>query len=290
MNPKFWHQKNKILILAASGLLLVAAIACIAIWQGWFVPPVMTLQVGLPGAAASNSAEFRVDETKADALAARLRKLLQSAGTGLLASRYQLAGRFDQPAAVLSGDYLATDQLLYGQYLLEQDRSEEFQNWWDDFSTAFLTADGLVRTRTNLQDSSVRSAADFWRVNLSTLRLLAQSCSRWPSASRLDTLQRLSGQLLDLAGQGLETDFSALVPTPRPLPDPAATPTPRPTASPAVSCAWRQSTFFACSSWPYSIFGGRPFMTDICQLSRTAISAMICRFTPWVMKNRGRHI
>ncbi|HBP37832.1 MAG TPA: hypothetical protein DD640_03665 [Clostridiales bacterium] len=158
-------------------------------------------------------------------------KLLGS-GSGLV-SWHQLAGKYGSPEAVASDIYSAADQLRYGWYLLEQGDRRAFQEWWLGFRAGYRTESGAFRVKA---DDAAAAAADsgFWRSNQMTARLLAQSCSAWPDAQRLDDLFRLSDQLLESHETALASDYLANVPTSAPIPDPAATPTPKPTASPAA--------------------------------------------------------
>lgn len=229
------RNKRWVVILALSLLLLAAVLIGLAIWLGWFGQPAVKMNVSLPGSASGDAADYQLDYQISDALRLRMEKLLKSDSTGLLASRYQLAGRFGKPEALLSSDYLAIDQLLYGQYLLEQDDQNGFADWWLNFIKSFQAANGLIRSRAGQADAEIASDGDFLRVNLTALRLLAQSCSRWPDTVRQNALQMLSNQILEIDGQGFRDDFSAQLPTPVPTLDPSATPTPKPAVSPVPS-------------------------------------------------------
>ena len=226
------HSKTLILIFGLGGLAVLAGLALLLGGLGWFDRPAAIIEVGIPGAATGDSAELRIGKAEADLLSARMIKLLQDEETGLLAENFQLAGRYGRPEAVRSDLYLASDQLNFGAYLLEQGWQEDFQSWWQTFAAVYVLGSGLVRTDSSLNDPDSSLADDFWRVNLMTLRLLAQSCTVWPDNSRQAAMQRLSDQLLDLAARGIEADYAAEVPTTAPTADPAATPTPKPTISP----------------------------------------------------------
>lgn len=229
------RYKKRIIVLALSLLLLAAALIGLAIWQGWFSQPAVKMNVSMPGSVSGDAAEYRLDYQLSDQLRWRMETLLKSDENGLLASQYQLAGRFGEPAALLSTDYLANDQLLFGQYLLEQDDQRGFSDWWLNFGKTFQAVNGLIRSRAGQTDEEMTADDDFLRVNLTAVRLLAQSCSRWPDTARQNALQQHSDRLLELCGQGFQNDFAAKLPLPVPTLDPGATPTPKPAISPSVS-------------------------------------------------------
>jgi len=235
--PTSKKRQNKIIIGVSAGVAAVVLIMSMIAWlSGWFAPAPVLVEVGLPGAASGETAEFLQNKSVADALHDRMVLLLTDDKSGLLATRYRLAGRYGEPPAERSGQILAQDQLIYGTYLLEQGWQEDFQSWWSRFSGTFMTDHGLIRTMAGQDEQSLRSADDFWRVNLAALRLLAQSCTIWPSAGRAASLQKLSDELLSVySQQGLSADFAAAVPTTAPTVDPAATPTPKPAATPSVT-------------------------------------------------------
>lgn len=230
------HRRKKAVMLAgfAAIVLLIAILGLIGWLSGWFDPPVVVADVGLPGAAAGEAADFRMDKAVADELGARMLGLLEDSESGMLESSHRLAARSGQPPALRSGRLLAADQLLYGTYLLEQGWQEDFLAWWARFAGVFQSDSGLIRAEAGQDDQMLSDAEDFWRVNLTTLRLLAQSCAKWPSAERQAVLLNLSAALLDRTGSsGFSEDYVAALPTPAPTIDPAATPTPKPTAAPS---------------------------------------------------------
>ena len=234
---KIKRRKKLIVILSITMTVLLLVLLGLIGWlSGWFDPPLISVNVGQPGAASGDAAEYKVSKPVADALQARTIQLLQNGNSGMLAAAHRLAGRYGQPPAESSEQFMALDQLLLGTYLLEQGWQEDFQSWWSRFAAAFLSADGLVRVEIGQDDQAMLAAGDFWRVNLAALRLLAQSGTTWPDAGRQTALLRLSGELLDLINhQGIANDFDAILPTPAPTLDPAATPTPKPTATPAIT-------------------------------------------------------
>ena len=231
-------QKRRFLIAAAVLAGVILLVLLLSFWQGWlwFREPVYPGQADQPGAATGLSDEWVVEEHEIDLLEQRMVTLLDQ--QGLLVSWYRLAGRTGIPAAVQSGEKKALDQLLYGQYLLEQRRENDFNAWWQTFSTTFATSDGVVSRipgepswLADLGDEPGRAADDSWRVNLLTARLLAQSCAIWPDRERLDWVIALSDRLLGRLEQQPPVDFEMVRPTPVPILDPGATPTPKPDAS-----------------------------------------------------------
>ncbi|MGI6334186.1 MAG: hypothetical protein ACOX1A_06210 [Saccharofermentanales bacterium] len=230
-------RKGKKRISLVVGLLLAALLllALTLVLFKVFQPAPSTIKVDFPGAATGRAADFRRPAQVADNLEARLKLLLQKEKSYLLASRYRLAGPFGRPPAERSDIYHARDQLLYGQYLMEQKLNREFNRWWREFSSVFLQPQGIVAIHPQQTPEQALADDDFWPVNLQSARLLAQSCSVWPNKAGQESLGRLSDQLLELGSRGFSADYDAAVPTLPPILDPGATPTPKPTATPAVT-------------------------------------------------------
>jgi hypothetical protein len=218
-------------ILLATFLLSALTLVLVKVFR----PKSSPINVDSPGAAVGEAADFRRPAQVADNLEARLKLLLQKEKSNLLASRYRLAGPFGRPPAERSDIYHARDQLLYGQYLLEQNSNKEFNRWWREFSSTFLQPQGFVAVYPQQTPEQTLADDDFLPVNLQSARLLAQSCSVWPSRAGQESLGRLSDQLLELGSQGFSANYDAAVPTLPPILDPGATPTPKPTATPAVT-------------------------------------------------------
>ena len=232
------HQRKKtILIVTATGLALGLALGILGWLLGWFGIPKLQLSIGMPGSSTGTSAEFRLQETIAADLEERMLILLRSSSSNNLAAWYQPAGRLGKPAAIQAADYLAADQLRYGQYLLEQGKRQAFINWWQDFCLSFLTRESTIAGSLAVRESADYQTSDFWRNNLAALRLLAQSCVKWPDRQRQAELKNLSGVLLSMSAAGIPADFAAIVPTAAPTLNPAATPTPKPQATPTPSAA-----------------------------------------------------
>ena len=217
---------------------VAAGFFLLTLWQGWFWfrPPAFPGAAEQPGSAAGMTDEWVVDAHEMDLLEQRMLTLLDE--KGLLVSWYRLAGRTGTPAAVRSGERRVIDQLLYGQYLLEQRREGDFTVWWQSFARACLTSEGVVSRLpgepARLDDMPAvpgDTADEIWRVNLLAARVLAQSCVIWPDKARLDTVTRLSDQMLDRLVAQPPTDFETARPTPVPILDPGATPTPKPTVA-----------------------------------------------------------
>ena len=233
-----WTRRryNRQIMLIGLLILLIGVLLAVGFGiKSLLTPKPLLINVPFPGSATGSVSDFQFEKQTADDLAARTTLLLQDERSGLLAQSYRLAGRFGEPPAERAAAFFAYDQILYGQYLIEQGRREDFQTWWRRFSAEFLMDDGLVRPEQGLSDDLTLNDGDFWRVNLSALRLLAQSSSVWPEKGRQSALQQLSDQLLRLGEQGLSANYQAAVPTAPPVLDPAATPTPKPTATPAVT-------------------------------------------------------
>ena len=146
---------------------------------------------------------------------------------------YQQAGRLDKPPAQRSKVALASDQILYGSYLLEQLKMDAFQNWWTIFRKQWRNSDGSYQGALSLDPLvAVNTNTDWLRINFSVARLLVQSVSVWPDSGRQDDLEELSQLLLAKLDQGVPVDQIAVIPTSRPILDPGATPTPKPSMTP----------------------------------------------------------
>ncbi len=221
-------SKRLILVLLLCGAFLAAVLIGFGFWHGWFGKSADRLSIGLPGSASNAALDFKMDPKVAQQIEGRMLDLLYSDKGYGLAGWYQLAGRLGQPAAVLATTFSATDQLRYGLYLLEQSEQKAFLAWWDDFRANYRTGQGVIMNSPAGFQATVSRTDDFWRNNLSALRLLAQSCQVWPGKQRQADLEQLSSQLLSQAEKGFTNDFSAAVPTAAPTLDPAATPTPKP--------------------------------------------------------------
>ncbi len=232
-----WAQKKQFKLIYLLPVVLAVLIgAAFLVWRLFLGPAdFLQLQVGLPGSATQAGASYQGDAKIADLLEDRCLDLLLNEGTGMLAMSYRQLDRYDLWPAEQSGTILAADQLLYGQYLLEQNRKSDFLAWWKSFESTFQLENGQFQS--GIQPADVL-ADDAWRVNLSALRLLAQSCTVWPDQARQTTLLELSDQLLIQSGSVIGSDYAAVVPTLAPIQDFAATPTPKPSVSPqAVSGA-----------------------------------------------------
>jgi len=227
------QPKKSVLILFAIGLILLVLIMAVLWRAAWFSPGDSLLSVGQPGSASGSAGHYQHSSEAIELLRQRMIKLLNQE-TGGLANWYRLAGKFGVPESVRSTEFLASDQLRYGQYLLEQRKLQDFQIWWQNFRLTYLSPAGLVRPAARVTDDNIRLEADFWRTNISAARLLAQSCSVWPDRKRRSDLNNLSQQLLALADKALSADYTATVPTPAAVLDPAATPTPKPANTPAA--------------------------------------------------------
>ena len=229
------NRKKTILIATASGLAVALALGILGWLLGWFGKPGLQLSIGMPGSSAGTAAEFSRQETVAADLEDRMLLLLGIGDSTNLAAWYQPAGRLGKPAAIQAKDCLAADQLRYGQYLLEQGKRQAFTKWWQGFRTSFITRENTVAGSLDDQETTAGQTSEFWRNNFAALRLLAQSCEKWPDRQRQFELKNLSGVLLAMSSSGIAADFSAIVPTTAPTLNPAATPTPKPLATPTPS-------------------------------------------------------
>lgn len=231
------QRKKTILIVSASGLALALGLAILGWLLGWFGTPGLQLSIGTPGSSAGASAEFSRPEKLAADLEGRMILLLGISNSTNLAAWYQPAGRLGKPAAIQARECLAADQLRYGQYLLEQGKRQAFIKWWQGFRTSFVTRENTISSSLADQEPAAGQTSEFWRNNFAALRLLAQSCAKWPDRQRQAELKNLSGVLLAMSSGGIPADFSAIVPTTAPTLNPAATPTPKPQATPTPSAA-----------------------------------------------------
>ena len=230
-----WPRKNKhvhIYIISASAVLILLVLGLVAWRLGWFSPASAVVQIGLPGSSDETSVALRVSQADAVDLESKMVKLLTEDESDLLALYYRQEGQYglvpDEQSAIL----VALDQLLYGQYLIEQGRRTSFEDWWADYIAVFQTDDGFFKTDMNGPEGFTDD--DWWRVNLTTLRVLAQSVAVWPDHARQTMMQNLSDELLDLAGSSIAPDADAAVPTTAPITDFAATPTPKPSVTQAA--------------------------------------------------------
>ncbi|MDD2580021.1 MAG: hypothetical protein PHX55_04565 [Eubacteriales bacterium] len=222
IRPASGTLKRRLLWLVLVLVLLLAVMA--VIWRFW---PKRTdipdIQFGLPDFPTDQSDLY---DTYGDMTAAlRDRAELRLADGLVWYEWYQQAGPLRQPPAQRSDSALLSDQLLYGQLLLEQKDRRDFTDWWEAFSTQWLESGG---SRFPLSGDNRWLPAEQQQV----LQLLGQSMTLWPDAGRLDALQALSDQLLADYDGKLPSGLPVAVPSPLPAPDPAATPTPRPTATP----------------------------------------------------------
>jgi hypothetical protein len=232
LKPK--QKKRLRIILSATAAAMI--ISAVLGWQlNWFRPPQSSVSMDMPGSASGQTGNFRQDEVTISNLWSQMVKLLGTDGKKSLASWYRLAGRIGKPAAEKSNEYLAEDQLRFGQFLLEQGNKKAFQAWWTQFQHDYLSYSPLVPEQPSGVGAATGNQAGDWRRSSMLLRLLAQSCANWPDRQRINDLQQLSDAMLQSVNGKIPADFSAAVPTPDPVPDPAATPTPKPAVSPQAT-------------------------------------------------------
>ena len=197
----------------------------------------------------SKMSNYAVDRPIVNSLSGRLTANLQSS-QGLV-TWYQQENREKAVPAAKSTSLDATDQILYGIWLVEQGDKSAFKTWRKGFQDYFASPDGLIYetrqlaaansdttatpaaaglTEANLSEAEL--AATSWPDTLLYLRALAMAYSRWPQAE-LDRAERATlASLARVTGDSLAADQHTVIPTPAPTVDPGATPTPRPTATP----------------------------------------------------------
>lgn len=227
-------QKRKLgTILGVALGLLLAGGGLLAWLLGWFSPAPAARPFERPGSAAGSVIDgLTVDVDWRTSLRSRLFERLGTADG--FREWYQQQDRDTGLAAVTADRLLASDQLQYGAWLIEQDLHSDFTTWQAAFQGRFLATDGLViKERTVTADGSLNPAdlvaSGSWPPTLQYLRILGQAYARWPSRTLDEAERRLSDRLLDLWQAGLTADREAAIPTTAPTLDPAATPTPKPT-------------------------------------------------------------
>ena len=224
-------KKNKMLFLAAGLGVLLLLLAAFFIWKLLRTDNQENLLTfSFPGAVNQTSINLYQDDEAARNLYERVESLLFSESGQTWNSWYQLEARLGEPPARLSEEILVSDQLLYGQYLLEKQDRRSFTAWWEAFEITFLQ---MEEAENDAPDTAgyqlnTQSVQDAFRL----LRVLGQSCTLWPDRSRQEKFFTLSDNLLASFETGFPADIEVSVPTPEPTLDPAASPTPRPTDQP----------------------------------------------------------
>lgn len=183
-----------------------------------------------PGSAAENS-DWVADVVRREKLEARLLKLC---GTELgIASYYILPIRSEALPAERSTRFNSTDQLLYGRYLAEQNRIEDFTEWHKNFRKYYISNDTVVSYIDVNNNLDIASAETSYAATLNYVSVLMSAYQAKPQLTLLREIEELSELLLEEFADGIpEPDMQLAIPTVAPAPDPAATPTPAPIVSP----------------------------------------------------------
>ncbi len=185
----------------------------------------------MPGSAYADHPDWVADEKRRDKLEARL---LDLCGTEFgFASYYRLPIRSEAIPAVRSTRYNSSDQLLYGRFLAEHNRTEEFAKWHTGFRKYYLS-DGYVVIHIDINEKlEIATAARSFSATLDYASVLMAAYQADPRIELWQELEILSKLLLDEFKDGVpEPDLQLAIPTVAPAPDPAATPTPVPEISP----------------------------------------------------------
>ena len=223
-------SKKKMILTVGSGV-IVLLLAAFSVW--YFTRSDSQddkLQFTFPGAQHQTAIDLSDDEDAARQLYERIEALLFDPSEQIWYRWYQLEARLGDPPAELSDETLISDQLLYGQYLLEQQDRRAFLNWWEAFETGFLHIEAAEGSASAEIGYHVRyqPVQDTFRL----LRILGQSCTLWPDQSRLNLFYAMSDDLLTYFDSGFPANVQISIPTPEPTLDPAASPTPWPEDQP----------------------------------------------------------
>lgn len=208
----------------------------------------------IPGAShVGGAADFHASPVLSEALAARLRQNL-STGSGLIAWYVQENREFGVPSS-RSTELVAETQILYGQWLAEQDDQSGFESWLSTFQRDFISPSGLVYSTRTSQPAAAGQLVDAsqpdpdlahpegellpadpatvsWPDTLCYLRTLAAAYDHWPTREIDSSIRQSANGLSESIGSSLASDSQTFIPTPAPTQDPGATPTPLPTATP----------------------------------------------------------
>lgn len=241
MTSNVSDSKNKLIAIAATVTLIIVAVIILIILKisGFFAGeklpepdwswPNIESQVLNPA--------LTVDSEQIEMLEQRLLKLnLTDFG---LVQWYQLPLRSEEKAAERSNTLSASDQILYGRYLAEQNRMEEFLAWKNVFESVFVDETNIV-SEIKIDGSEIifSSEEKLWGNSLAYTGVLMIAYGRTPSVNLWQEIEKWSETLLEtFAGDELPADLMVAVPTAAPAPDPAATPTPIPVVTPTPEAA-----------------------------------------------------
>lgn len=190
----------------------------------------------VPGSAYSENSDWVAEEERRDKLEARL---LDLCGTEFgFATYYRLPIRSEALPAEMSTRYNSYDQLMYGRFLAEHNRIEDFSKWHTGFRKYYLS-DGYVVSYIEINDKlEIATAAKSFAVTLDYVSVLMTAYQAEPQLELWQELEVLSKLLLEDFIDGIpEPDLQLAIPTVAPAPDPAATPTPVPEISPTPEAA-----------------------------------------------------
>jgi hypothetical protein len=228
--------KRKKILLTAAILLILAVLFFAALkLSGWFdSKETPDLDVVQPGSSRESVVPDLI--YKNHELTTKLSdkmKISLGKNSGLL-SWYQINIRGQAETSDSSDIFLASDQLRYGMWLIEQRQEKIFNSWLTNFQSIFFRG-GIMVESVNVTDGSEGNPdPSSLRDSLLFARLLITAYDIWPDEKLWHQINELSEDLLAYfpADGGLPLNFSAAIPTPAAVPDPAATPTPKPEISP----------------------------------------------------------
>jgi hypothetical protein len=234
-------RRKRVFIITLSAVIALIIIGLLlSAWQNWlwFSDYKETISVTSPGAAVPDAEHMVVEQAVANQVEERLLSLLMQQGQ--LAAWYRMAGKTGDSPEARSSFCMAQDQIIYGQFLAEQNRKKEFEDWWKTFRSFWITDQGFYARSADLENMNQDKSTLDLRVHLSLARLLAYSCTISPDDMRSRDLQAVSDVLINRMEKGFQTDTIAVVPTGGAVLDPAASPTPKPTATPTPAPAQGQ--------------------------------------------------
>ncbi|NLW10653.1 MAG: hypothetical protein GX028_01380 [Clostridiaceae bacterium] len=183
------------------------------------------------GSAQSADDELVVAGDRSDKLESRLLKLCETEYG--LAAWYRLPVRSEELPAERSVRFNSSDQLLYGRFLAEQKRMDEFDDWHIRFKRHYIYDNKTVAyIEINEQSELVPAAASF-ETMFDYISVLMTAYQSKPQKNIWQEIESLSDILLTDFADGIpEPDLQLAIPTVAPAPDPAATPTPIPVITP----------------------------------------------------------
>ena len=219
------QRRRKRLILVLGLLVLVSALfAGLSAWQKWFwfAKPAL-VQTGFPGRKQADKPGFTYMAKEASVIESKLDQLLKE--QGFLVHWYRPVSLAGKVQAQKTGSAALIDQVLYGQYLLEQGKKKTFLAWWDSLESHWPRPGAFASWQ---DEADINQEADYLAANLALVRVLAQSLTLWPDADRLVQLEQISDELYTGLAAGSAGSEQVEVPAATQVPDLAATPTRKP--------------------------------------------------------------